>query len=157
MKLVPTRRSDYGIRAMLYLARHDGNRVKSSEIAEAMDLPKDFLHQVLQGLQRTGYVNSRPGRTGGYQIARPPEAVSLLDVIEAVDGPLDPGECALNGFPCHWVEVCAVHTVWTEARDALRGKLDSASLAELAEIDAAIDAGTYEVPDDAHRRGSDGK
>ena len=62
-----------------------------------------------------------------------------------------PVECALRGGPCHWDEVCALHTVWSSAREALRERLQSATLAEVAAEDRALRDGTATVPADAHR------
>ena len=75
MKLVPTRRTDYAIRALLFLAQNSEGRCKALEIAEAMDIPKGFLHQVLQELQRARLVVSQPSRQGGYALARSPAQI----------------------------------------------------------------------------------
>ena len=152
MKLVPTRRSDYGIRALLFLAESDGERRKAVEIAEAMDIPKGFLHQVLQELQRARLVTSQPSRHGGYALARSPDEISLLEVIESLEGPLDSGECALRGGPCHWDDVCALHWVWSSAREAFAEQMAQASLAQIAADDLALAKGTKRVPANAHRR-----
>lgn len=154
MKLVPTRRTDYGIRALIYLAQNPGDPVKASVIAEAMDIPQNFLHQVLQVLHRAGLVRSRPSRNGGYLLALPAEDVTVRAIIEALEGPLDTGECALRGGPCHWDEVCALHWVWSSAREALENSLSSATLADVAADDLALAAGRKPIPADSHRRSS---
>jgi Rrf2 family protein len=152
VKLVPTRRTDYGIRAMIYLAGRDGDGlVKASEIADAMDIPMGFLHQVLQELQRARLVTSRPSRTGGYGLARDPKDISILQIIEALEGPVESEACALRGGPCHWEDVCALHWVWSAAQAALRDQLAAATLAQVAADDRALAAGTKAVPTDAHR------
>jgi Rrf2 family protein len=151
VKIVPTRRTDYGIRALIYLASHHGERSKSSEIAEAMDIPAKFLHQVLQELQRGQLVTSRPSRSGGYNLTRDPAEISVLDIVEALEGPIRATECALRGGPCHWEHVCALHWVWSSARQALADQLGSATLAKLAEDDRALASGTKIVPTDSHR------
>ena len=151
MKIVPTRRTDYGIRALIYLASRLGERSKAVEIAEAMDIPAKFLHQVLQELQRGQLVISRPGRSGGYSLARDPADVSVLDIVEALEGPIRAAECALRGGPCHWENVCALHWVWSSAQQALADQLGSATLAKLAEDDRGLASGTKVVPPDAHR------
>ena len=116
MKIVPTRRTDYGIRALIYLASHHGERSKAAEIAEAMDIPAKFLHQVLQELQRGQLVASRPSRSGGYSLTRDPADISVLDIVQALEGPIRATECALRGGPCHWEDVCALHWVWSAAQ-----------------------------------------
>jgi len=142
VKLVPTRRTDYGIRALIFLAEHDGGgRAKAGEIATAMNIPAGFLHQVLQELQRAGLVTSRPSRTGGYQLARPAGEVTILEIVEALEGPLAGGECALRGGPCHWDQVCALHWVWSSAQHALADRLGSATLAQVVADDLALATG----------------
>lgn len=131
MKLVATRRTDYGIRALLYLAREPGTRVKAAEISRAMDIPQGFLHQVLQELQRARLVDSRPSRHGGYRLAVAPDEVSVLDVVEALEGPLRAGECALRGGPCRSDDTCVLHGVWSGAHEALRRELGSTTLDRL--------------------------
>lgn len=152
MKLVPTRRTDYAIRALLFLAQNSEGRSKALEIAEAMDIPKGFLHQVLQELQRARLVVSQPSRHGGYALARPPEQISLLEIVESMEGPLDAGECALQGGPCHWEEVCALHWVWSSAREALAERLGQATLAQIADDDRALAEGKKRIPKGAHRQ-----
>jgi Rrf2 family protein len=152
MKLVPTRRTDYGIRALLFLAHRDGDWAKAGEIGPAMDIPVGFLHQVLQELQRAGLVSSRPGRTGGYALARRPSAITVREIVEALEGPLEAQECALRGGPCHWEDACALHWVWSSAQKALVAELQRATLARVAKDDRALAAGAKPVPADAHRR-----
>lgn len=152
MKLVPTRRTDYAIRALLFLAEHDEEFLKADEIAEGMDIPRTFVPQVLQELQRAHLVRSRPSRHGGYALGRPAEQISVLDVVEALEGSLDESECALRGGPCRWDEVCALHWVWSAARTALADELRSATIAQVAADDLALAAGKKAVPRDSHRQ-----
>ena len=152
MKVVPTRRTDYGIRALLHLAMSESERVKAAEIAETMDIPVGFLHQVLQELQRTRFVTSRPGRSGGYSLARPAEDITILEIVEALEGPISAQECVLRGGPCHWEDVCALHWVWSSAQAALAEKLASATLAQIADDDRALAAGSKELPEKPHAR-----
>ena len=152
MKLVPTNRTDYGLRALIYVAGANGPWTKAAEIAAAMDIPTGFLQLVLQELQRSGLVISRSGPNGGYALARTATSVTICEVVESLEGPLDNGECALRGGPCHWEDVCALHQVWSEARRALRERLQSATLAEVAASDRALAEGVGTVPADSHRR-----
>ena len=85
MRLELTRRADYAIRATICLARERrGQLVTAPEIAQRMDVPKRFLPQIMQDLVRAELVEGTPGRGGGYQLTRPPDEVSLLEVIEAI-------------------------------------------------------------------------
>lgn len=152
MKILPTRRTDYGIRAMLWLARTEDGTATAAEIAAEMDIPKGFLHQVLLALKHAGLVTSRTGRTGGYHLTRDAAEVSILEIIEGLEGSIEEGECAMKGGPCHWDDVCALHWVWSEARSALAERLGAATLADVSNADLALLTGTAEIPTDAHRR-----
>ena len=152
MKLVPTNRTDYGLRALIYLANAESQWTKAAEIGSAMAIPVGFLQIVLQDLQRSKLVRSRSGPKGGYALGRPPESITICEVVECLEGPLDAGECALRGGPCHWDDVCALHKVWSSAREALRERLQSATLSEVAAEDKALADGTVVVPADSHRR-----
>jgi Rrf2 family protein len=152
VKLVPTRRTDYGIRALLYLAERPDGRAKADDIAAAMEIPRGFLPQVLQELQRARLVTSRPSRHGGYALARPAEQISILEVVEALEGSFSEQECALRGGPCRWDDVCALHWVWSSAREALASTLAQATLRDVAEDDLALAAGKKRVPANSHRR-----
>lgn len=152
MKLVPTNRTDYGLRALIYLAGTGGQWTKAAEIGSAMTIPVGFLQIVLQDLQPSGLVTSRSGPKGGYALGRPPGSITVCEVVECLEGPLDAGECALRGGPCHWDDVCALHKVWSSAREALRERLQSATLADVAAQDKALADGTASVPADSHRR-----
>lgn len=135
---------------MIYLAQQEDGRAIASEIAAAMDIPAGFLHQVLRELQRARLLNSKPSRTGGYTLTRPADKISVLEVVEALEGPVDE-ECALRGGPCHWGEVCALHWVWSAAREAFSGELAHATIAQVAEDDRSLSTGQRSVPSDSHR------
>ena len=152
MKLVPTRRTDYGIRALIFLANAEASPLPAGAIGEAMDIPTGFLQQVLRELQQAGLVTSRPGPAGGYALARPAGEITVLQIVEALEGPLRSAECALRGGPCHWDDVCALHWVWSSARDALCDELAGATLARVAADDRALAEGTRATPADSHRR-----
>jgi Rrf2 family protein len=152
MKLTPTNRTDYAVRALIYLANHPGSHAKAADIGAAMDIPTGFLHQVLQELQRARLVSSRSGPSGGYLLARKPEDITILEIVETMEGPIEASECALRGGPCHWDDVCALHWVWSSARAALADSLRGATLARVAADDRGLQEGALPVPADSHRR-----
>lgn len=136
MKLVLRRRTDYGIRAMIHLAQRPDLLVTADQIADVEAVPRNFVPQVLQELQRAGLVVSRAGRNGGYSLGREPQAISILDIIEALGGRYDADpECALRNGPCDAGQVCAMHAVWSDARSALEDTLRTANLAQVASDD----------------------
>ena len=134
MRLELTKRGDYAVRAMLALSRGSGDRpVSSRRIADAMAIPARFLPQVLGDLQRAGLVAATPGRSGGYRLARDPSTISLLTVIEAVEGDSRRTTCVLRGGPCGLDGHCDVHAVFFRGQEALLGILADSTLAELAD------------------------
>ena len=152
MKLVPTHRTDYGLRAMIYLASADGERVPATEIAERMEMPLNFLRQVLRELRRAHLVTSSPSRNGGYRLARSASQISVLEIVEALEGSLTDGDCALQGGPCHWEDVCPLHPIWLSARQAIAEQLARGTLDAVAAEDRAIREGRVPAPVDSHRR-----
>lgn len=130
MKIALGQRGDYAVRAVVALAAAGGRR-KAREIAAQMQIPQKFLPQILGSLIRAGLLTSVAGPNGGYSLARSAVAISLLEVIEAVEGPVGSEKCVLRGGPCHWNTRCAVHSSWSAAQEALVSKLRRTSLADL--------------------------
>ncbi len=130
MRLEITRRSDLAARALLELAR-TGERMRSAELADRVGTTPGFLSQAMTPLVGKEWVTSSPGRHGGYALVADPAAVSLLDVIEAVEGPTDRGQCVLEDRPCGRAAQCALHRPWSNARDQLTAELSRATLASL--------------------------
>ncbi len=127
-----TKRGDYAVRAMLALARAPQGRLTSvRRIAEEMSIPVRFLPQVMGDLAAAGLVEAMTGRAGGYRLARPATAITLLDVIEAVESDSRRRTCVLRGGPCGLDGFCDVHDVFFAAQDAMLGTLAAASLADL--------------------------
>jgi Rrf2 family protein len=126
-------RSDYGGRALLYLAeRYGEGPVQSAEIAARQALPEAYLEQLLTVLRRAGLIRSIRGPAGGHALARPPQDISLGEVIAALDGPPPALAClAENG--CRVNPSCALADVWRETERAARAVLDGLSLADLLE------------------------
>jgi Rrf2 family protein len=130
MRLEITRRSDLATRALVELARI-GRRTKSSELAEAIGTTPGFMSQAMTPLAAQGWVRSEPGPSGGYVLTADLADVSVLDVIEAIEGPSDAGRCVLEGRPCSAASACALHQPWQRARTQLLEELSNASLADL--------------------------
>jgi Rrf2 family transcriptional regulator, iron-sulfur cluster assembly transcription factor len=140
MKIRLGRRGDYAVRAALHLARAHGDaRRKAREIAVAMDVPVSYLPQILGDLVRAGIVSSAAGPEGGYELAREPGDVSLLDVVLAVDEGPRQTECVLSGGPCRWETACAVHAPWVRAQEALMAEMAATTFAVLADEDARLE------------------
>ena len=121
---------DYAVRSVLALARAR-RRLKAREIAAEMALPAKYLPQVLGLLIKAGLVGSVAGPDGGYELARPADEITLLQVIEAAEGPIRSSKCVLRGGPCNLDGTCAVHDAWSEAQAALAAKLGRATFGGL--------------------------
>ena len=127
-----TKRGDYGVRAVLALARApDGRLLSVRRIAEEMAIPVRFLPQVMSDLVAAGLVEATTGRAGGYRLARPADAITLLDVVEAVEGDSRRRTCVLRGGPCGLDGFCDVHDVFFAAQDAMLNTLGAARIADL--------------------------
>ena len=128
MRLEVTRKSDLAVRSLRVLAGSE-RRLKGPEIAERVESTPGFVSQVLAPLVRAGWVRSEPGPSGGYVLAVPLESISVLAVIEVIEGPTDSGRCVLAGGPCNRDGICALHEPWSDARSKLLEALDGISVA----------------------------
>ena len=118
MRLEVTRRSDLAIRALTELSAR-GETVKAAELATATNSTNGFLPHVMAPLVKAGWVGSDPGRNGGYRLEVPISTISVLEVIEAVEGGLPADVCVLRHGPCLSNGPCSLHLAWSHARIAL--------------------------------------
>jgi Rrf2 family protein len=124
-------KADYAVRAAIELAAAADGPVKGERIAEAQQIPIKFLENILSDLRHAGYVQSQRGAEGGYWLAEPADAITLADIIRAVDGPLAnvrgarPESVEYAGSARHLVEV------WIAVRVSLRSVLERVTLADL--------------------------
>jgi Rrf2 family iron-sulfur cluster assembly transcriptional regulator len=128
MRLELQRKTDLAIRALTSL---EGGRMKGPDLADAIGTTPAFVAHVMTPLVQRGWVQSEPGPTGGYRRVLDLESVSMLDVIEAVEGPTVTGKCVLRGGPCITDENCALHDAWMRARTALLDELAAIPLSTL--------------------------
>ena len=150
-----SKRGDYVVRSALALARAwpGGEPRKIREVVAEMGVPQTFASQILADLVRAGLATSKAGKDGGYRLARSPEEIPLVAVVEAGEGPLRAERCALGEGPCRWDDVCPLHDTWRTATEALRQVLGTTSLADLVARDVAIEEGRAGPPVDPHRHG----
>lgn len=130
MRLEITRRTDLATRALLELEAA-GQRTKAVALAERVGTTPGFLSQALSPAVAAGWVRSDPGPTGGYSLVTDLEQVSVLDVIEAVEGPTDAGRCVLEDRTCQGGGPCALHQPWSRARAVLTQQLADSSIGSL--------------------------
>ena len=127
-----TRAGEYAVRCVLYLAKKgDGELVSRQEIAEECDVPSHFLAKIAQQLAKAGIIEILQGAKGGYRLVKPPDKITLLDVIETIIGEIFLNDCVIRPEACHKSLDCAVNRVWIKARDHLRTILAEVTFADL--------------------------
>jgi len=128
-------KGDYATRAVLDLVINfkAGGVSQIHAIAERQHIPVKYLENILLLLNRAGVVRSRRGNQGGYYLARPPETITVGEVIRIVDGPLAPISCASTTAyeVCPEEAACGLRSVWLEARNALAKVLDNTTFADV--------------------------
>ncbi len=124
---------EYAIRAMLFLAdQPTDRRVQISEIAETGSIPENFLRNIVLKLAKNQLIQTHRGAGGGVKLLRPASEVTLLDVIEAVEGKLSLNHCLVQAQEfCGRTEWCSVHLIWSVAQSKMIEELTATSLAEL--------------------------
>jgi Rrf2 family protein len=129
-----TRQADYAVRSMVHLAELplDG-RISTASISAAEGIPLPFLTKVISRLATAGLVTTSRGMGGGVSLGRSPEQISLLQVVEAVDGPIMLNHCLLRQGACERDAHCAAHEVWSEIQSRLVSELGSVTMRDLAE------------------------
>ncbi len=130
-----SRETDYAIRCMLHLCGNSKKVAMVDEIAKARDVPKSFLAKILQKLKRAKLVESFRGVKGGFKLAKDPARISLLDVIEAIQGGVGVNICTVDDQACDRSAECVVHPVWKKMRSAIEASLREHDLRTLAEAE----------------------
>ena len=136
-------KGEYGVRLMVQLGHHYGTGPASlSEIAQAEDLPRAYLEQLVMSLRDAGLVMSTRGARGGYELARPPAEIRMSDVLRALEGPIVPMICASedpeHATTCDRTTRCTVNVLWVRIREAIAGTLESMTLADLVPPDHLV-------------------
>jgi len=129
--MLVTRETDYAVRTVLYLARDHERVVSVTEIAEAMLIPKSFLAKILQRLVKNNIVQSVRGVKGGFRLAKKTSDISLLSVMEAIQGVTGINVCAVDSRKCKISSACVVHPVWVELRKDVEARLKKQTIASL--------------------------
>jgi Rrf2 family protein len=125
-------KADYAVRAAVELAAADEGPVKGEKVAQAQDIPLKFLENILGELRHAGLVRSQRGTEGGYWLARPPEEITIADVMRAVEGPL----ASVRGEPAETLaysgSAAPLNKLWVAVRANLREVLEHVTLADVA-------------------------
>jgi Rrf2 family protein len=128
-----TRKGEYAIRGIVYLASRPADQVcLLSDIAAAVEVPPTFLAKIFQQFSKIGLVKSYRGTGGGFILGREPDKITLLEVVEAVEGPIIPNRCVISEGECHRDVTCNVHPVWVSVQEQVRDILAKVTLRDLA-------------------------
>ncbi|MFA5873519.1 MAG: Rrf2 family transcriptional regulator [Anaerolineales bacterium] len=128
-----TRQADYAIRAVRYLAKHGSSqRIATSTVAREMKIPASFLAKIISQLSIAGLLHTSRGARGGVNLAREAKKISILDVVEAIDGPILLNECVGNPGICAFSDDCLVHPIWVEVQETLVKRLRETKFDQLA-------------------------
>ncbi len=128
-----TMTGEYAIRTMVHLSRLDpGTIAQISDISKAWSIPEKFLRKIVARLCRAGLVKSHRGVHGGISLSRSPDQITLLEVVEEIEGPMSLNRCLVEPDFCSRTTVCSVHEVWRETQGKLRDFLSARTFAELS-------------------------
>jgi Rrf2 family protein len=129
-----TYKGDYALKALLDLALHYEKGLSTiNDVAKRIDAPVKFLEQVLLDLKKGGFVESKRGNVGGYQLAKDPAEITLGQVIRYIDGPIEPIGCVEKGYSnCIDLQKCVFKNIWQKVSLATSAIVDNISFADLA-------------------------
>lgn len=129
-----TKKADYGLMALKYLAEHPNeSSLSARDIAEAYHIPPQLLAKILQRLAKVGILRSHAGMSGGYSLEKNPREISAFEVIHAIDGPLFITSCGTSHNSCDLTDSCTIREPLARVNDSISGLLRSISIADLAD------------------------
>jgi Rrf2 family protein len=127
-----TRQADYAIRAVRYLAKQDPEKNSAtSRVAKEMSIPASFLAKIISQLSIAGLLRTSRGARGGVVLAREAKDISLLEVVEAIDGPILLNECVGDPGNCDFIDDCPMHPIWSNVQKNLVDQLRNTNFANL--------------------------
>ncbi|MFA6078739.1 MAG: Rrf2 family transcriptional regulator [Candidatus Omnitrophota bacterium] len=128
-----TFKGDYALKAVLDLAlHHEKELVTIHDMAKRIDAPIKFLEQVLSALKNGGFIESRRGSVGGYLLSRPPDKITVGEVVRFIDGPIEPISCVKEGYSnCADINKCVFKKMWQKVSKATSDIIDNVTFGEL--------------------------
>ncbi|MBK9098078.1 MAG: Rrf2 family transcriptional regulator [bacterium] len=134
MTVIFSKKCEYGMQAILYLAAQEkGTLVSAEDISKVLKIPREFISKILQSLRESGLISSSKGKSGGFSLAKPASRIKLIDVVAAIDG-LDMFDSCVLGFPeCSPTHPCPVHNTWGSLRNQTYDMLTSETIDKLKE------------------------
>lgn len=136
-----TKGTDYGVRSVIYMAKQPPRTVSLvADIARHEGIPESYLAKILQDLTKEGILRSHRGAKGGFSLARPPEEITLREVIEAIEGTIALARCLNPWETCERQATCAVYPLLLQAQENLLALLGSRTLADIASTELALES-----------------
>jgi Rrf2 family protein len=136
-----TRQADYAVRAVLYLAQLGSERrAATSQIAQEQQIPPSFLAKIVSQLSVAGLLQTSRGARGGVSLAKTPDNISLLEVVEAIDGPILLNECVAGNGACIFGDDCPMRPIWCDAQVELVNRLKNTTFAQFVHTSPALAA-----------------
>ena len=134
MTVIFSKKCEYGMQAILYLAaKEKGALVSAEEISKVLKIPREFISKILQSLKESGLINSSKGKSGGFSLAKSSSRIKLIDIVAAIDGLELFDDCVL-GFPeCSPTHPCPVHDTWGTLRTQAYDMLNAETIDKLKE------------------------
>lgn len=137
----------YGVRAMFDLAMHcHEGTIALKSVAQREQISEKYLEHLFASLKKAGLVHSVRGTQGGYRLARPPEEITLGEIIRVLEGPVSPTECVVGGNEkelCARAGECVMRSIWSKVRDRINEVLDSITLADICEEQRKLEKNGY--------------
>ena len=130
-----TRQADYALRAVIYLSQlAPEQRAATSQIAEVQSIPPSFLAKIVSQLSVAGLLQTSRGARGGVSLAKAPDEITVLDVVEAIDGPILLNECVACAGNCSFGESCPMKPVWTDTQSELVNRLKNINFSSFVQV-----------------------
>ncbi len=143
-----SRRVDYGLKLLIALAADENTTAQAtSRLADRLDIPLAFLHQIGRSLIQAGILRSSPGPGGGLRLNQPADKVTLLQILETLDGPVRLSACLEDPEACGHDENCTSYQMWSDIQSRLTRELSQIHLSNLAHQSKGKNNGYFPVPD----------
>ena len=128
MRLEMTKKSDLALKAMRCIGDTEGEIISGKLLADKLGITTHYLPQVISPLVKAGWISSTPGPRGGYKLVASLNEISVLEVIDVIEGSINDQGCVQRGIPCPEDDLCALHEPWQRAKDAMLVELSVATV-----------------------------
>lgn len=127
-----TKKTEYGLQLMVYLAKSLNQRpISLKQIAKEKKLPYRFLSQVASKLKKAGLVKTKEGIDGGYSLSKSPKKITVAEILEALEGPIELVECLKNEASCPWAGMCGQKRMFAQLKGSMKKVIEAHTLADL--------------------------